>query len=579
MLYCAAIARTALAVMSTAAAVFLLTVVEAQAETAKKLIEEALHREIYGDRAQRDALLQQALRLEPENPAAMWHRGYVYVDSTWQPAGTPLEEQLPLLTDYAAMRKLAPDTLAGQVQLANWCRERGLRDQERAHLLRVVEFDSQHLEARRRLGYRPVNGDWILEEDIAAAEAQRREQAAALEQWRDRLVECGRLLDHPSGRRRNLARRQLQQLDEQSAIYPLEQVLARQNEASALAAVGVLSRFETQEGVSALIRLAVLSPWSSVRRAAVIELRKLKPDRYIPQLLAAMHGPLTARIVAVHSVRGGLVLQAALEREGRDERDQLVLDSPQTAAIARDDVARENYRAQRLNRRIAAALNLATDQNLPASPEVWWKWWNDANGVYVSGEKPVHAIRPGEQMARIDIQEQIEARIRAQQIAEMARRPRSQPAVCDCLAAGTPVWTATGAVPVEKILMGDMVLAQDAETGELAYKVVLQTTIRPPSRLFKIHAGDETIEASAGHPFWVSGEGWVKARDLRGGMELHTSTGPVRIALVEPGSLAPSYNLVVDELNTYFAGRHQILTHDNTVRRATGSLVPGLREE
>ena len=34
----------------------------------------------------------------------------------------------------------------------------------------------------------------------------------------------------------------------------------------------------------------------------------------------------------------------------------------------------------------------------------------------------------------------------------------------------------------EEIRIGDRVLAQDVETGELAYKPVLQTTIRPPNR-------------------------------------------------------------------------------------------------
>ena len=50
---------------------------------------------------------------------------------------------------------------------------------------------------------------------------------------------------------------------------------------------------------------------------------------------------------------------------------------------------------------------------------------------------------------------------------------------CCCLAAGTPVWTDQGLLAIEKISVGDRVLAQDIETGELGYKPVLRTTTRP----------------------------------------------------------------------------------------------------
>lgn len=575
MIFCANGVRYTLSLGLTVIAVLTISSAILRAETAKELIEEALHREIYGDRAERDALLRRAAKLEPGNEAAMWHQGYVQIGDAWAEATAPMAD-LPGLAQYSAMRKRAVDNVTGQLELANWCRDQGLNDQERAHLLRVIQHDPQHAEAHLRLGFRPVGGDWVPQEEIEAAEARRRGNAQAMEKWQEQFQKLAELLGHPSGRRRNLARRQLSQIDSTDAIFPLEKVLANKNEQAALAVVEVLSRYRGLEGTSALIRQAVFSPWSSVRRAAVIQLRHRDRDHYVPQMLAGMRTPMTARMVAYRSVRGDLVVSPALEREGSDEREQLVLDSRQTAGIGRDDVARENHRAQLVNQRIATALNLATDQDLPASPQVWWKWWNDENEVYVEGPKAVHSIRPGEQLARLDIQQQIEARIRAREIAEMSQNP---PRRHDCLAAGTPVWTARGAVAIEKIMIGDMVLAQDVETGELAYQVVLQTTIRPPTSLIKIHVGDETIETSAGHPYWVAGEGWVKARDLRSGMELHTATGPARVGLVETGSFALSYNLIVDGVSTYFAGKQRILTHDNTVRRPTDAIVPGLHLE
>ena len=52
-------------------------------------------------------------------------------------------------------------------------------------------------------------------------------------------------------------------------------------------------------------------------------------------------------------------------------------------------------------------------------------------------------------------------------------------APCSCFAPGTKVWTMTGRRPIEGIKIGDCVLAQDVESGELAYKPVLGVTIRP----------------------------------------------------------------------------------------------------
>jgi len=52
----------------------------------------------------------------------------------------------------------------------------------------------------------------------------------------------------------------------------------------------------------------------------------------------------------------------------------------------------------------------------------------------------------------------------------------------ECFVAGTPVWTVSGPVAIEKIRVGDLVLSQALDTGELAFQPVLQTTQRPRSR-------------------------------------------------------------------------------------------------
>lgn len=79
--------------------------------------------------------------------------------------------------------------------------------------------------------------------------------------------------------------------------------------------------------------------------------------------------------------------------------------------------------------------------------------------------------------------------------------------------------------------------------------------------------------------FWVAGEGWVKARDLKAGMFLHTLKGNVCIDNVGSSEVQVTYNLVVADFHSYFAGDEKTLTHDNTIRQPTNMIVPGLAKQ
>ena len=84
------------------------------------------------------------------------------------------------------------------------------------------------------------------------------------------------------------------------------------------------------------------------------------------------------------------------------------------------------------------------------------------------------------------------------------------------------------------------------------------------------------IHCSGGHPFWVSGEGWVKARDLKPNARLHAVDGTRAIGSIKQTGFEPTYNLIVADFHTYFVGQGKILSHDNTIREPTEAVVPGL---
>jgi hypothetical protein len=159
------------------------------------------------------------------------------------------------------------------------------------------------------------------------------------------------------------------------------------------------------------------------------------------------------------------------------------LDNPGLRTIMRS-IEREqgssarNSSASLLSRRLAAVLAEATGESKLTTAGDWWKWWYNENECL----PPIRAYRvsctpdlPPGLMPAPAPQELSEEEYRS---LEQGPPPPYTPRACECFAAGTPVWTETGRVAVEKIRMGDRVFSCDPETGCLALKVVLRPTVR-----------------------------------------------------------------------------------------------------
>jgi hypothetical protein len=141
------------------------------------------------------------------------------------------------------------------------------------------------------------------------------------------------------------------------------------------------------------------------------------------------------------------------------------------------------------------------------------------------------------------------------------------------------VWTVTGKMPIEEVKIGELVLSQNPETGQLAYRPVFLTTVRPPSQLIEIHLGSTVIRVTRGHPLWVDGIGWQMAKELKAGQYLHTVNGPALIDSIEENGEETCYNMVVADFNTYFVSDAKVLVHDNNLRSPTAAIVPGLAQK
>ncbi|MET9669630.1 polymorphic toxin-type HINT domain-containing protein [Streptomyces sp. NPDC006475] len=143
--------------------------------------------------------------------------------------------------------------------------------------------------------------------------------------------------------------------------------------------------------------------------------------------------------------------------------------------------------------------------------------------------------------------------------------------------AGTLVAMADGrTLPIERIAVGDEVVATAADTGETIAKEVKATIVGAGQKdLVEITldsgtagtAHDGSITATDGHPFWVpSLKRWVAATDLRAGQWLRTSAGThVQVTAVKRWTQhAAVYNLTVADIHTYYVvvGATSVLVHN-----------------
>jgi len=562
---------------------------EERAQAALEAVEQVLRHEIEGNVTDRARLLQTALDQQENHAPARWHSGYVRHGKKWvrfdEIAKSTSDHER--LKEYRSLRDSFPKTAKGQLKLANWCRKHRLADQERAHLTAVLELapDKDHSAILARLHLIPVAGLWLTRDELRKVQAAARQSARALKQWKPKIESIRKGLISGRAKQRAAAVERLLAIENPAAI-PAMQLVLDNNEDHALLLVQTLSRKRILDASLALARQAVLSRFKSVRKAATKSLKTRKMEHYVPALLGSLYTPVRSQVEIFTRPEcfGIVIYKHQFFREAADHHQRLTLkttgspnvvvpDTPLLTAVflrrqndllrASKDLARrreavaarQNQLTAELNERIYAALTAVSRQKLPSEPQAWWRWWNDYMDIPSTVRKRV-----------VEVTEE-----------ETVTAGPLLGGQTSCLAAGTPVWTETGLVAIEGIKVGDRVLAKDPQTGELAYKPVLQTTVREAVHLVKFEVARESFETSGGHLFWVSGEGWTKSRDLKLSTRLHGVNGTTHVRTVQSGGFEPVYNLVVADFHTYFVGESKILSHDVTPAKPTDLVVPGLR--
>lgn len=590
--------------------------------TANRLMSAAAHAASEGDKSRRVALLNEVVRLTPDWRVARWQLGQMQVDGQWLAVEEAQRRASadPRQSEYRELRRTHGETPQGQLALARWCRTNKLDEEARFHWASVLAVDPNNEEALRAIDARWHHGQLLTQEEAVRQRERLRELKQAEKRWSPTIAKWRRAIASGDPAKRGEALDEIRALRAVDAIQPLERVtLAREVTQKSppvecalisRAFVEALAKMPEQEAVISLTRHAVFSPLDEVRTSAVMKLKSRPLHDYVPLLLDALQMPIESSFHVKTEADGSVHYWHCLYREGQDADWSLELRrsavqhnlgsrkyiwdlstkkitvqvDPQVAVAAAARAASIaavyshgfssaavsaemqigdwNLAVEALNSLVIAALTATTGQDLGDNPKAWWEWWRRHSEYYASEDRPV------ERYYDTDTECYYHG---GHQFTTNPEFPKKS-----CLAKGTLVWTKTGQRRIETIELGDLVLAQDVESGELAFKPVIARTLRPPSEILRFTVGGESLRMTRGHPLWASGVGWRMAKELSDGAVLHGVTGSPRIEAIQSDGEEEAYNLVVADFNTYFVGQSGILVHDNTPHRSSPVVIPGV---
>ncbi|MGL4513314.1 MAG: polymorphic toxin-type HINT domain-containing protein [Lacipirellulaceae bacterium] len=564
----------------------------ALAAESQRLTDAAVAAGVRGDLSERRALLTRAQGIAPNYGPPRWEAGMVERAGGWAFATGARTERTSsgAVAAYERLRGFASDSPTDHLAIARWCRRHDLDDEARYHWLRVLAIAPSHSESLDAIGSVWSKGELVpadeSRERLALSRGFTKRQAdwqRKLQGWERRLRRGDAILGEVVSEARTIR--------DEAAIRPFERfavraprdkpIAANRRREVSLAFVEGLTSWPGYAATESLARHAVWAPDPAVSSAAADALPKRPKHEAVPPLLVTLESPIETEFSIRVSPEGIVTYAHTVRREGPDavaeENTSLVAaprfnvrqlgdepsaedvvrqqanatraatDARQSAQRLERQVAMSNANLVQRNARVTDLLAQVTGEDLGAEPRAWWAYWQDYNGYEVPSSKPT--IRRYNPMTS------------------------TYPPTCECFAAGTPVWTKRGPAAIETLRPGDVVLSKDTRSGELLYRPVLATTVRPPSKLLRIVGEGVELRTTKGHPFWVVSKGWRMAKELAAGDVLWCVEGPSVVRSVEESIEGRAYNLVVEGTATYFVGRRGVLAHDNTPRRPEREFV------
>jgi hypothetical protein len=206
--------------------------------------------------------------------------------------------------EYEKVRAKYPDTVEGQWDLAEWCRERNLTRLRAQHLQRIIELDPDHEKARQALHYRRVGGEWKtrkqeMEElgyvsfkgkwrtnqEVAIIERLHKTDLAVKE-WKGRLKRWRGWLD--TGREAE-AVEQIDGINDPFAVSALEMALTQDKvDSHRKRYINALARTDSPQGWRVLCLLAIEDDNEEIRMTCLEHLEQHPSQAFVDYFISRL---------------------------------------------------------------------------------------------------------------------------------------------------------------------------------------------------------------------------------------------------------------------------------------------------
>ena len=179
-----------------------------------------------------------------------------------------------------------------------------------------------------------------------------------------------------------------------------------------------------------------------------------------------------------------------------------------------------------------------------------------------TGSRAGKAARSAVPRARPSLRRTVE---RVSSARPKVRRPRGAACV-DSFAAATLVLTASGAVAISDLRVGDNVLAYDEATAFVGTYPVTEVHVNDDPATGTVVIDGESIGTTPEHPFYTAEAGWTEAEDLAPGDRVRTADGGWGVvnSVAFDSDPAVMYNLTVATAHTFFVGEGEWLVHNSS---------------
>jgi hypothetical protein len=224
-----------------------------------------------------------------------------------------IARQTPFDVEHARRAAVTADTVPAQWELAEWCREQGLIDHRKIHLLRIIELDPNHQQARYALGYQFLEGEWTTRDEFRRQKGfelyrgkwrtpqeieileERARKEIAQKDWLQKLRRWRRDLDDPE--RARSAYQSLLAIQDPLAVDPLASMLASERVRRVKQVYAdVLAQMNCDEAVGVLVHRVLVDPDEEMLHYCLERLLDRHPPRLADRFITALRDPANSTV-------------------------------------------------------------------------------------------------------------------------------------------------------------------------------------------------------------------------------------------------------------------------------------------